>query len=134
MLRIRSYLIRPWLNRVLDANMSLVTHATESRRVRRLGFSPDGDRRRILAPADFRAQGGPLLQIQIISVYAVEVVGDQPHLDPTEHSAYCWRPFDAALTMVHYRGLKDGLRSVREYVTGPEGAAPELCLRSPSTM
>jgi hypothetical protein len=35
--------------------------------------------------------------------------------------------------MVHYRGLKDGLRSVREYVTGPDGAAPELCLRGPST-
>src|SRR5262249_7216650 len=56
--------------------------------------------------------------------YAVEVVGDQPHLDPIEHSAYCWRPFDAALAMVHYRGLKDGLRSVREYVTGSDVAAP----------
>ena len=71
-------------------------------------------------------------EIQIISVYAVEVVGDQPYLDSIEHSDYCWRPFDAALAMVHYRGLKDGLRSVREYVTGPGVAAPELCLRSPS--
>ena len=71
-------------------------------------------------------------ELQLISVYAVEVEGDQCRLDPIEHSAYCWRPFDAALTMVHYRGLKDGLRSVREYVTGPDVAAPELCLRGPS--
>jgi hypothetical protein len=28
-------------------------------------------------------------EIQTISVYAVEVVGDQPPLDPVEHSAYC---------------------------------------------
>ena len=27
-------------------------------------------------------------------------------------------------------GLKDGLRSVREYVTGPSAPAPELCLRA----
>ena len=72
-------------------------------------------------------------EIQIVSVYAVEVVSDEPQLDPVEHSAYCWRPFDAALATVHYRGLKDGLRSVREYVTGPDGAAPELCLRGPSS-
>ena len=71
-------------------------------------------------------------EIQIITVYAAEVVGDQPRLDPAEHSTYCWRPYDAALAMVHYRGLKDGLRSVREYVTGPQAAAPELCLRGPA--
>ena len=71
-------------------------------------------------------------EIQIISVYAVEVVNDQPTLDPIEHGSYCWRPFDAALALVHYRGLKDGLRSVREYVTGAVIAARELCLRDPS--
>jgi len=72
-------------------------------------------------------------EIQIVCVYAVDVVGDQPHLDPVEHSAYCWRSYDAALAMVHFRGLKDGLRSVREYITGPDVAAPELCLRGPSS-
>jgi hypothetical protein len=31
---------------------------------------------------------------------------------------------------VHYRGLKEGLRSVHEYITGVEKPAPELCLYS----
>jgi len=70
-------------------------------------------------------------QIQIISVYAVEVYGGDPQLDPAEHSAFQWLQVDAALNAVHYRGLKDGLRSVREYITGPSRPAPELCLRSP---
>ena len=69
-------------------------------------------------------------EVQIITVYAIEVVGDEPHLDPAEHGAYRWLPFDAALGTVHYRGLKDGLRSVHEYVTGPAVPAPELCLRA----
>jgi len=34
----------------------------------------------------------------------------------------------ACLDRVHYRGLKDGLRSVQEYVTGPESPASELRL------
>lgn len=69
-------------------------------------------------------------EIQIISVYAVEVDGGDPRLDPEEHDAFRWLPFDAALNAVHYRGLKDGLRSVREYVTEPSRPAPELCLRA----
>jgi ADP-ribose pyrophosphatase YjhB (NUDIX family) len=69
-------------------------------------------------------------QIQIISVYAVEVDEGDPQLDPEEHSAFQWLPFDAALDAVHYRGLKDGLRSVREYITDSTRPAPELCLRS----
>ena len=69
-------------------------------------------------------------EIQIITVYAVEVPIEEPHLDPTEHSAHRWLTFDDALSLVHFRGLKDGLRSVREYITGPDGAAPELCLRA----
>ena len=68
-------------------------------------------------------------QIQIISVYAAEVDGGDPRLDPAEHSTFRWLSFDAALDAVHYRGLKDGLRSVREYVTEPTRPAPELCLR-----
>ena len=69
-------------------------------------------------------------EIQIISVYAVEVDGGDPQLNPAEHSTFQWLPFDAALNAVHYRGLKDGLRSVREYITDPSRPAPELCLRS----
>jgi ADP-ribose pyrophosphatase YjhB (NUDIX family) len=68
-------------------------------------------------------------EIQIISVFAAEVGGGEPRLDPAEHGAAGWFSYEAALAAVHYRGLKEGLRSVREYVTGPAGAAPELCLR-----
>ena len=69
-------------------------------------------------------------EIQIISVFAVEVVGHDPRLNLAEHSEYAWLSFDAALEAVHYRGLKDGLRSVREYITGTTQPAPELCLLS----
>ena len=71
-------------------------------------------------------------EIQIISVYAAEVSGSDPQLDAAEHSASGWFSYEAALAAVHSRGLKDGLRSVREYVTGPTTPAPELCLRSES--
>ena len=69
-------------------------------------------------------------EIQIISVYAAEVSGADPQLDPEEHSEFRWFAYEAALAAVHYRGLKDGLRSVHEYVTGPAAPAPELCLRA----
>ena len=69
-------------------------------------------------------------EIQIISVYAAEVSDGEPRLDAAEHSAHEWLGYEAALAAVHYRGLKDGLRSVREYVTGPAAPAPELCLRA----
>ena len=69
-------------------------------------------------------------EIQIISVYAAEVSGGEPQLNAAEHDACGWFPYDAALAAVHYRGLKDGLRSVREYVTGTTMVAPELCLRA----
>jgi hypothetical protein len=62
-------------------------------------------------------------------VYAAEVSGADPRLNAEEHSECGWFSYEAALTAVHYRGLKDGLRSVREYVTGPTTVAPELCLR-----
>lgn len=69
-------------------------------------------------------------EIQIISVYAAELAGGDPRLNPEEHASFGWFPLDAALAAVHYRGLKDGLRSVHEYVTGPAVPAPELCLRA----
>jgi predicted NUDIX family NTP pyrophosphohydrolase len=70
-------------------------------------------------------------EVQIITVFAVEThpgSGDVD-LNPSEHSEYEWLPFETALQKVHYRGLKDGLRSVVDYVTAPAEPAPELRLR-----
>ncbi len=69
-------------------------------------------------------------EIQIITVYAAELAGGDPQLNPEEHSQFGWFDFESALAAVHYRGLKDGLRSVHEYVTGPATPARELCLRA----
>jgi hypothetical protein len=49
-------------------------------------------------------------------------------LDPSEHSECAWLSRETCLDRVHYRGLKDGLRSVHDYVTGVEEPARELCL------
>jgi len=49
-------------------------------------------------------------------------------LDPSEHSEFVWLSREECLKRVHYRGLKDGLRSVHDYVTGVEAPAKELCL------
>ena len=68
-------------------------------------------------------------EIQIISVYAAELADGDPQLNPEEHSRFGWFRYAEALAAVHYRGLKDGLRSVEEYVTGPTTPALELCLR-----
>jgi NADH pyrophosphatase NudC (nudix superfamily) len=56
--------------------------------------------------------------IQMIAVYAAEVGASEVRLDPKEHAEYRWCGFDEALELVNYRGLKEGLRSTREYVTG----------------
>jgi len=66
--------------------------------------------------------------MQLISVYAAEVDADSVRLDPDEHSEYRWCAFDQALALVHYRGLKDGLRSTFEYITGTSSPARELQL------
>ena len=66
--------------------------------------------------------------MQAIGVYAAEVSDGPVRLDPSEHSEYGWFSFDECLERVHYRGLKDGLRSVHEYVTGAQQPAKELCL------
>lgn len=70
-------------------------------------------------------------EIQIITVFAVETDSTRHDvkLNPAEHSKYEWLPYEAALEKVHYRGLKDGLRSVVEYVTGAAKPAAELRLR-----
>jgi 8-oxo-dGTP pyrophosphatase MutT (NUDIX family) len=70
-------------------------------------------------------------EVQIITVFAVETDSGAQDviLDPAEHSEFEWLPFDAALERVRYRGLKDGLRSVAEYVTSRAEPVPELRLR-----
>jgi hypothetical protein len=70
-------------------------------------------------------------EVQVISVFAAEVDpdGERLTLDPEEHAEHTWLPYEEAMNRVHYRGLKDGLRSTREYVTGVAAPAPELRLR-----
>ena len=67
-------------------------------------------------------------EMQAISVYAAEVTGDNISLNEAEHSEAAWLPFEICLERVNYRGLKDGLRSVQEYITGLDHPASELCL------
>jgi hypothetical protein len=67
-------------------------------------------------------------EMQAIAVYAAEVDGAEVRLEPSEHAEYAWLPLDACLERVHYRGLKEGLRSVHEYITGVTEPAKELCL------
>ena len=98
--------------------------------------------RRVLGPYGLRAQNiwaaehvyliynRRFAEMQAIAVYAAEVAGDNVCLDPVEHSEHQWLPLEECLSRVHYRGLKDGLRSVHEYVTGVPSPARELCLYS----
>lgn len=67
-------------------------------------------------------------EMQAIAVYAAEVDDTDVRLEPSEHSEHAWLPFERCLELVHYRGLKDGLRSVHEYVSGVNEPARELCL------
>jgi hypothetical protein len=67
-------------------------------------------------------------EMQAIGVYAAEVDHGDVLLDPSMHSEYEWLPFETCLERVHFRGLKDGLRSVHEYITGVTDPARELCL------
>lgn len=67
-------------------------------------------------------------EMQMIGVYAAEVADAPVQLDPAEHAESAWLPAEECMQRVHYRGLKDGLRSVTEYVTGVSEPAKELCL------
>lgn len=67
-------------------------------------------------------------EMQMIGVYAAEVRMAPVRLEPTEHAEFAWLPVEDCMKRVHYRGLKDGLRSVVEYVTGVSDPAKELCL------
>lgn len=69
-------------------------------------------------------------EVQIITVFATEVPeGTIPRLNPVEHGASAWLSYDEARAHVHFRGLKEGLDSVREYITGVPAPGRELCLR-----
>lgn len=67
-------------------------------------------------------------EMQVIGVYAAEVSDGAVRLNPAEHAELAWLTAEECLQRVHYRGLKDGLRSVVEYVTGVSEPAKELCL------
>lgn len=67
-------------------------------------------------------------EMQIVGVYAAEVADTDVHLDAAEHSDYAWLPYHTCLRRVHYRGLKDGLKSVQQYISGPANPANELRL------
>jgi hypothetical protein len=71
-------------------------------------------------------------EMQMIGVYAAEVLESAVRLNAAEHAESQWLTYDECLARVHYRGLKDGLRSVQEYITGPDAPARELCLYSAS--
>ncbi|MBI5095632.1 MAG: hypothetical protein HZB26_24755 [Candidatus Hydrogenedentes bacterium] len=66
--------------------------------------------------------------MQLIGVYAAEVREGNVQLDPAERSEFGWYPFEQALSMVHFRVLKEGLRSTLEYITGVSVPAKELQL------
>jgi hypothetical protein len=66
--------------------------------------------------------------MQMIAVYAAEVSANAITLSAAEHAEYRWCSYDEAQTLIHYRGLKDGLRSTLEYITGPATPARELQL------
>src|SRR5690349_9749805 len=64
-------------------------------------------------------------QMQIIGVYAAEVLESAVRLNAAEHAEFQWLPLEECLQRVHFRGLKEGLRSVEEYITGTARPAPE---------
>jgi 8-oxo-dGTP pyrophosphatase MutT (NUDIX family) len=66
--------------------------------------------------------------MQVIAVFAAEVASGDVKLDPEEHAEHRWCPYDEAQRLIAYRGLKDGLASTREYVTGRATPLPELRL------
>lgn len=67
-------------------------------------------------------------EMQLVGVYAAESRETEVQLEPEEHSDYGWYTMDECLERVHYRGLKEGLQSVHDYVTGIPEPAEELCL------
>ena len=67
-------------------------------------------------------------EMQLIGVYAAEVQQVDVQLEPEENSDYGWYTIGECLDRVHYRGLREGLRSVHDYVTGVQEPDRDLCL------
>lgn len=67
-------------------------------------------------------------EVSVISVFAAEVELNETVKLTWEHSEFGWFNVDECMNRVHFRGLKDGLLSVREYVTATATPAPELKL------
>ncbi|MCZ0953807.1 MAG: NUDIX domain-containing protein [Rhodospirillaceae bacterium] len=74
------------------------------------------------------------VQMQMITVFAAEVQEGPVRLDANEHSEFGWFSREECLARIHYKGLKEGLTSVHEYVTGTESLAKELCLYQRCTL
>jgi isopentenyldiphosphate isomerase len=66
--------------------------------------------------------------MQIIGVYAAEVQTTSLRLDPHEHAEARWCEYEQAYQLVSYKGLRDGLRSTLDYVTGVTRPIAELRL------
>jgi hypothetical protein len=67
--------------------------------------------------------------MQMIAVYAARVEPNDVTLRPEEHADHRWCAYDEAQRLVTYRGLKEGLASVRDYVTEREPPLRELRLK-----
>jgi hypothetical protein len=67
--------------------------------------------------------------MQMVAVYAARVEQNVAALDPEEHSEHLWCGYDEAQRLVNYRGLREGLASVRDYVTERDPPMRELQLR-----
>ena len=67
--------------------------------------------------------------MQMIAVYAARVDGTGVTLNPEEHAEFRWCGYDEAQRLVNYRGLKEGLASVRDYVTERDPPMRELRLK-----
>lgn len=67
-------------------------------------------------------------KLQLITVFAAEAAAGEVRLDPAEHAEFRWCSYDEASRLVAFRGLKDGLASVREFVTERASRMPELQL------
>jgi hypothetical protein len=67
-------------------------------------------------------------QLQLITVFAAESTASEVRLDAAEHAEYRWCSAEEASGLVSFRGLRDGLASVREFVTERAAPLPELRL------
>ena len=64
----------------------------------------------------------------LATVFAAEVASETEIPLGWEHSAYAWVSASRASQRVHFRGLKEGLRWVRKYVTETSRPARQLQL------